>query len=110
MFQPNVNCRVTPMIGHDVYGGSLEGSSFDTRCGVVRLEAIASPGNGPSGGHAWDDSAIARLLFKAPTRLMRGDKVSILGMDLMVLTVFPRHAINGTLDHYQVDCRVWPSS
>lgn len=51
--------------------------------------------------------ADARLLFPQGSEVKIDDRVDVLGHSLKVVSVFPRQALGGRLDHYQVDLMVW---
>lgn len=111
MFRPNLRCTVTPYIGADAYGKKIYGPGKVVGVGVVKLERSSNKtsvrtDSSASRGSAQEILADARLLFLSHVILQPGDKIEILGFKLTVVSVFPRHAVTGRFDHWQVDCNV----
>ncbi|WEU67484.1 hypothetical protein [Xanthomonas phage JGB6] len=47
------------------------------------------------------------LLFPKQIELKMGDRIRVEGVSLTVISVFPRHAVTGRFDHWQVDCNIY---
>ena len=115
-FKGNVNCTITKLKAGEanVYGeqDTVE-ISTPAKCGVVRLEvgqeqSSVRVDSSASRAHADEMTAPnARLLFEKTADVAVGDKVTVFGHDLEVLSVFARHQVHGDLDHYQVDLKIW---
>jgi len=69
----------------------------------VRTDASASRGT------AQEILADARLLFPKYVELKPGDRLSIMGFELTVVSIFPRHNVLGAHDHWEVDFNVYGS-
>lgn len=116
MFLPNVNCEFAKVRGFDAFGEIEHSTWKKARCGIVRLEletsrtSVRTDSSGSKGG-ALEDDVTSRLLFPAGVSLAANDKVRIkIGRETFTLTVtsiFPRHAISGRLDHWQVDLQIY---
>lgn len=115
MFRPNVNCTITPASGQtDVFGQTAMGKPYKARCGIVRLEVGAEKtavrtDASASGSFAFEITGISRLLFEPKYELNTGDKVTVHGFDLEVISLHPRYNVQGKWDHTQVDLKKWQS-
>lgn len=112
MFRPNLSCEISAMTGADVYGKRTYGPWVRARFGIVKLEqssqktSVRTDASG-SRSFATEIVADARLLFPTSVILKPGDKVRFGSFVLTVESVFPRHRVDGTFDHWQVDCNVY---
>lgn len=108
MFIPNAYCTVRRRNGTNLYGKAIYTKPQTIRCGVVRLSEMSSPtsvrtDSSASRGSAKEERAISRLLVPANTKLVSGDEVTLGEFVLTVNGVQPRYAINGKIDHWQVE-------
>lgn len=108
MFIPNIRCQIRRRVGTDMYGKASYGPAKAGMCGIVRLEQDSDntsvrADSSASRGTSKEENTHARLLFPARIELRQGDIVSVVGMELVVQSIWPRHSISGHLDHWQVD-------
>lgn len=113
MFRPNQNCVIQQVSGKtDVYGMPIPGPKKNERCAVVRLtvkneKSAVRADTSASRGNAREFQTDAMFLL-AKTTLARIDDMLIFGgMEFRVASVFPRHDLQGNLDHYEVTCTFW---
>lgn len=111
-FIPNMDCVVTKSGGFDAYGQRLSGKVTRLRCAIVTLRArrertSVRTDSSASRSQAAEMEADARLLFPATFAPDVGDKVEVGGTAIRVTAIFPRYAIPGRLDHYEVDGDYW---
>lgn len=107
-----VPCSITPTVGYDRYGKEQLGNSYTAKCAIVKLTQLSEPtsvrtDSSASRGAGREVLADARLLFPKTTEVSIDDKVEVMGVELRVLSVFPRTTIGGQHDHNQVDLMVW---
>jgi len=112
MLRPHTPCKVTPSRGFDLYGQRSSGVPFSTKCAVVKIQVrddktAVRADSSASRGYANEETIDARLLFLPHVKVDKGDKLTLLGVDLRVIEVMPRHDLHGILDHNQVDAVVW---
>lgn len=115
MFRPNQTCEISKVNGNDVYGKKKYDEWLAARVGVVKLEqgttkTSVRTDSSASRGSAQEIVADARLMFPVGVILKPGDRVRIHGVLLTVVSVFPRHAVTGRFDHWQVDCNIYGGS
>lgn len=112
LLRPNIKCSLTPVGDYDRYGQPVVGESQEVWIAVVHLmnsnkrESVRRDASA-SQRFAGEIASDARLLFPHLIKIKEGDKVEVAGTTLKVRTVFPRHDLNGLIDHWQVDCDVW---
>jgi len=110
---PKLDCWVTSMnAGYDVHGQPLAGARVQTKCAPVRLmsgteKTSVRADSSASRGNADEVVSDARLLFMTSAVINFGDKLEVAGTTLKVAGIFPRHDVNGVLDHLQVDANIW---
>jgi hypothetical protein len=113
MFRPNINCIVYKSDGTaDVYGMPLPGIKLNERCSIIKLNVISAKSairadTSASRGNARELEADTELLMTVNTAASIDDLVSIDGSKFLVVSKFPRHDLQGNLDHYQVTCSYW---
>lgn len=112
MFRPNLTGEVSTMQGADLYGKRQYTVWRKVRLGIVKLESGSEKtsvrtDSSASRGSAQEIVADARILFPPDVILKAGDRIRVHGVLLTVENVFPRHAVTGRLDHWQVDCNVY---
>ena len=113
MFIPNLTCSITKSDGgFDRYGQPIPGRTFTSKCSIVRLrvedeKTSVRSDSSATRGMARENVADARLMFPANTDIEMGDRIDIQGVSLRTMSVFPRHAVSGKFDHYQVDAMIW---
>lgn len=82
------------------------------RCAIIYLEGqdektSVRTDSSASRASAREKQARARLLFPKTSTIATGDRVELQNLKLRVIGVFPRHNLQGELDHYQVDLERW---
>lgn len=113
MFRPNVSCVVYKSSGNtDVYGMPIAGVKYSERCSIIKLNVISAKSairadTSASRGNARELEADTELLMTSKTVAEIDDLVSIDGSKFMIISKFPRHDLQGKLDHYQVTCTYW---
>src|SRR5688500_397345 len=108
MFIPNVPCKIQRRTGTSVYGKAQFGPAEPAMCGVVRLEEMSEQtsvraDSSASRGSAMEDKILSRILLPGHVHLKQGDLVMVSGFTMVVQSVWPRFAIDGRQDHWQLD-------
>lgn len=112
-FRPKIPMTIERPSGYDDYGAPTFGTPVQVFCAPIRLEqdiqktSIRTDKSG-SQGAADEDIAVARILVEAKADIKRGDRVVCRGVILKVNTVYQRVTFHNTIDHWQVDCEIWP--
>lgn len=114
MLTPNLDCWISRQFpdSHDLYGQPVLGSRVRERCAVVRLRDEAKHStvradSSASRGHAEEFVTSNKILLLAGTIARLDDKLEVLGIQMRVTSVFPRHDVSGRLDHYEVQGELW---
>lgn len=112
LLRPNVDCELTPVVGHDVFNKAQMGKARPAKCSIVKLELASNKttvrvDSSASRGYAKEDTVAARLLFPATEEISVGDRIDIAGMAVRVAAIQPRHSLTGQLDHWQIEGTVW---
>lgn len=112
MFRPNLKCNIARLEGATITGKRVYGAWRNVPVAIVKLEEGANKtsvrtDSSASRGSAQEILSDARLMFPAFVILRPGDRVSIFGFELTVVSVRPRHAVTGRFDHWQVDCNIY---
>ena len=76
---------------------------------IGQLKTSIRADSSASKGQATEITALARILFLPNENIGPRDKVAVSGYELEVESVYPRHDVNGQLDHLQVDLKRWAS-
>lgn len=108
MFIPNLKCEVRRVAGRDIYGKLTYGPRRIVPCGVIRLEEMSESttvraDSSASRGNAMEEKILSRMMFPAKHKLGQGDQVKVEAFTMVVQSVWPRFAVSGRLDHWQVD-------
>lgn len=111
MFTPNLNCLIKARTGYNRYGADAYGAATKARCSIIKLEEAREKtsvrtDSSASRGNAEEITSDARLLFPNAQSINRGDLIQVYGFVLKVSSIFPRIAVNGRLDHWQVDAEI----
>lgn len=112
MFRPNITVEVRKQMGTSLHGKRQYGAPTKVRAAFIWLEesdtktSVRTDSSGSRGG-ARESIAKARMLVLPATILKAGDRVSFMGHELSVMSVFPRHGVEGRFDHWQVDLEFW---
>jgi hypothetical protein len=114
VFRPNQDCIVYNVDGaHDVFGKPLPPTiKARERCAIVTLitrQQITSVRADSSGsrGAADEQVATSRFLFTKNTAVDLDDLIEVAGIKLRVSGKFPRHALTGRLDHFEIEAVIW---
>lgn len=112
MFRPNLTCQVSSVEGTNLYGKETYTAWVDKKFSIVKLEQASQKtsvrtDSSATRGSAQEILTDARFLFPKDVELVAGDRIKFGGFTLVVVSVFPRHHVNGQLDHWQVDADIW---
>lgn len=112
MLIPNLNLSYKKRTGTNVYGVETWSETKNEPCAIVRLRLTAQHSTvraDASGtrGYAEEFAASTKILVMADTAIEIGDQITIQGVTLKVTSKFPRHAVTGRLDHYEVQGVPW---
>lgn len=115
MFRPNLDCRVQLSAGTDVFGQAKPAIFRKERCAIVKLvlTAVKTPvraDSSASRGTAEEIQAVSVILLESTTKVKIGDLIEVVGVTLNVSGRFPRHDVNGRLDHYEINATVWSAA
>lgn len=113
MYLPKNTCVITQTAGKtDVYGKPKPGVSFKERCAIVTIigkdeKTTVRSDSSASRGNAHEILFDAVILFGPKTKSKLHDIVTINGYKLEIMASQPRYDIDGELDHYQNDLKIW---
>lgn len=112
MLIPNLNLSYKKRTGTDVYGVETWSETKNERCAIVRLRrdaqhtTVRADASGTR-GYADEYAASTKILVMADTVIEIGDQITVEGVVLKVSSKFPRHAVTGRLDHYEIQGLPW---
>ena len=109
---PNIDATVERAGDPDLHGEITLGSAVTVRIGIVTLDLAQEKTSvrtdaSATRGNAAETTVRARLLFPNYFEPATNDRVTVLGRELKVVSIFPRVGVPGRVDHYQVDCETW---
>lgn len=112
MFKPNQKCRIQLSAGNDVYGQPKPGVLVTEGCSIVRLmirneKSSVRADSSASRGNARELQADAVILLTTSTKAKIDDVIEIGGAKFKISGSFPRHDVNGRLDHIEVHAMIW---
>lgn len=112
MFRPNQDCVVRIQNGHDIYGMPKLGARKKERCAIVKLKVINDKSSvradsSASRGNARELEADVLILLGAKTTARHDAIIELLNSQYRVMSVNPRFAISGKVDHYEIGCTYW---
>lgn len=113
MINPNIPCKIQISSGrNDVYGRPIPGELVKELCCVVKLltrneKSSVRADSSASRGSAHEFETDAVLLLAKNTRASVDDILEVAGQHLRISGIFPRFAVNGVLDHYQIEAKIW---
>lgn len=115
LFTPNLVCQVRTPNGKSAYGEETLGTPTLVPCAIIYLrnairESSVRADSSSSRGAAREKVIEAKLLTVASAAIKLDDQIEIAGYKLRVSSVFPRHDLNGVLDHYEIEATVWGKS
>lgn len=105
-------CTVQAVGGYTVDGVPTMGVERKVGCSplILRDEQIRSSirtdKSGTKSG-ADEKTVYARFLMEPTAAVKLGEKVSLNGLEMRVVEVYPRYMFGGALHHYQVDLERW---
>jgi hypothetical protein len=113
MFRPNFNCTVFVSSGTtDVYGQPLPSTAYKERCSIIKLnvtneKSSVRADSSASRGAARELETNSVILLTKTTRAAIDDVVEVNSMKIRVTGKFPRHDLQGALDHYEISGTYW---
>lgn len=113
MFRPNQSCVISKVSGHtDVYGMPIAGVKINERCAVIKMNVVSAKSavradTSASRGNARELESDAEFLLANNTTAIVDDIIQVAGVTFLIISRFPRHNLQGKLDHYQVSCTYW---
>jgi hypothetical protein len=113
MFRPNFNCQIQKTTGKtDVYGMPVPGRKYNERCSIIDLnvrneKSAVRADTSASRGNAREFEANAKLLLTKNTAGEIDDMIIVNGAEFRIASKFPRHDLQGNLDHYEITCTYW---
>lgn len=113
MFRPNQNCFIQKSSGKtDVYGMPVPGAKVSERLAVIELNIASEKSSvradtSASRGNAQEMEVVSKFLLTKTTVAQINDILIYGGHSFRVKSMFPRHDLQGSLDHYEVTCTFW---
>lgn len=113
MFRPNQSCQIQKASGkNDVYGMPVPGLKKSERLAVVELNIMSEKSSvradtSASRGNAQEMEVVSKFLLTKTTVAEINDILIYGGRSFRVKSMFPRHDLQGTLDHYEITCTFW---
>jgi len=111
-FYPNTKAYIYYLAGNDWRGQPRYASKKPMRCSVIDFKISQSDvsiraDRSVSKGRAEEMTGKIRILTPPKLKVSNGDKIKLHNETLRVVTVFPRHSLDGKLHHNQVDLELW---
>jgi hypothetical protein len=108
----NIDCTIQKAGATDMFGQRRPGELIRERCAIVRLRhdmqhTTVRADSSASRAHADHFTTSNRILLPARTRCEMGDKLTVAGVAIRVMSIFPQHDVSGRLDHFEVSGDVW---
>lgn len=112
MFIPNQIALYSYKTGDNKFGEPTFSSNTSVQCAVVHFGAgygktSVRTDSSASRGNAEEQKIAAKILIASAIVPAPGHRLIIIGRTLRALTIEPRYAVTGKLDHYEVDYEVW---
>lgn len=113
MFRPNQTCLIQVDGGTtDVYGIPTALKMVKELCTVVKMnirseKSAVRADTSATRGNAAEYQTDAEILFAKTTQANIDDIITVYGERLRVKAKWPRHNLQGSLDHYQIMCTFW---
>lgn len=110
--KPKIACIVVPVVGYNENGEPLFGAGRPEQCATVRFtheitHTSVRADATATRAYADDFAATTKILLTPETSARIGDKLQVLGLELRITSLFPRHSVWGHLDHFEVTGTVW---
>ncbi len=115
MYIPKQRCVIQKAVGTNVYGQQVPGATFKEQCAIVKIVASdektsVRSDSSASRGNAHELLYDAVVLVGPRSNARIHDILTVNGYKLEIMTVQPRLDIDGRLDHYQLDLKIWTKS
>lgn len=113
MFRPNQNCHIQKSSGkNDVYGMPTPGAKVAERLAVIELNIMSEKSSvradtSASRGNAQEMEVVSKFLLTKKTVAEINDVLIYAGHSFRVKSLFPRHDLQGMLDHFEATCTFW---
>lgn len=112
MFIPNQMALYSFKKGDNKFGEPEFSRPKTVQCAVVHFGAgygktSVRTDSSASRGNAEEQIIAAKILIASTIVPEQGHRLVIAGRTLRALTIEPRYAVTGHLDHYEVDYEVW---
>lgn len=112
LFRANLACVIRKPGTTNVFGEEQLGPAANARCAIIKLKITSDKttvraDSSASRGAAREAVGEAELLFPVSTDIGFDDQIEVAGWLLRVTGIFPRHNLQGVLDHQQVYCAIW---
>jgi hypothetical protein len=113
MFRPNKRCTLRKSGGKtDVFGQPIPTETREEWCAIVTLnlrneKSSVRADTSASRGAAREFQVDAVLLMTQFSQVRIDDVIEIEGVQLRVVARFPRHDLQGRLDHYEIGGTYW---
>lgn len=113
MFVPNNSGLLSSINGTNAFGEITHGKARRVACGVVDLagaveKTAVRADSSASRGAADEVQSVATILFKINVAPRLGDLFVIAGRRLRIISIAPRYAVAGFLDHFECDFEAFP--
>ncbi len=95
---------------HDRFGRSAFADRGSFGFSIIKLDLTIQPTSirtDKSGSKSFATEEVAAGRILSDVELPHGAIVSIRGQDFQVIGVFPRHDMDGRVNHWQVDLALW---
>lgn len=112
MFRPNQTCMLQLSNGHDIYGQPRPATRVPERCAIVKLirsnsKTSVRADSSASRANAEEVQVQSIILLSPATRAKINDVMEVAGVHLKIEGCFPRHDVQGRLDHVEVSASIW---
>ncbi len=111
-FRGSVACTIEHQGSPDVYGEIGFSAPVPERCGVVRLrherqDTTVRADSSATRGYADEFVSTNLILLQATTQARSGDRLTVAGVKIRIMSLFPRYDVHGVLDHFEVRGELW---
>lgn len=113
MFVPNLKCQIQKASeSTDVYGMPIPGVKKNELMAIVEMRMMAVKSSvradsSASRGNAQEIECDARFLLTTKTVAAINDILIFGSHKFRIVSIFPRHDVQGRLDHFEVTCNYW---
>lgn len=112
LFRPNLDCTVRRKGATNVYGEETFSDPVTVRCAIIQLKITTEKSSvradsSATRGAAREYIGEAKLLFLPGDAPSTDDRIDVSGFKLHVIGSFPRHDLQGALDHIEIFCGIW---